>query len=81
MLIPVLLLLAGSGVTEPPAALPPREYSVKPGHLWVSTETGLTVQFALTDAPLPRKEWTHLKVGPQAPSLFEIPKGYRKDAP
>ena len=74
MFIPVLLLLAGSGVTEPPAALPPREYSV-------STETGLTVQFALTDAPLPRKEWTHLKVGPQAPSLFEIPKGYRKDAP
>jgi hypothetical protein len=54
---------------------------IKPSHLWVSTETGLTVQFALTDAPLPRKEWTNLKVGPQAPSLFEIPKGYRKDEP
>jgi hypothetical protein len=52
---------------------------MKPSHLWVATETGLTLQFATTDAPLPRKEWTNLQVGPQAPSLFEIPKGYRKD--
>jgi hypothetical protein len=58
-----------------------RKGGPKPTHLWVSTDTGLTVQWALTDAPLPRKEWTNLRVGPQAPSLFEIPRGYRKDAP
>lgn len=55
--------------------------AAKAMHLWVSTLTGLTVQYALGDGLRTRKEWTNLRIGPQPASLFEVPAGYKKDGP
>ena len=49
--------------------------------LWVSTVTGLTVRYAFGWDQTSRIEWSHLRIGPQPASLFEVPAHYEKVAP